>query len=79
MEQAKKIFTMYGKYSNTVTYEYRGMKYDVEYAKDNSYCVTSPKIQHQDAQDRIDKELDAPKTEGHPFDADEIWRLMDWD
>lgn len=79
MEKAKKIFTMYGKYSNTVTYEYRGMKYDVEYAKDYSYCVTSPKVQHQDAQKRIDKELDTPKTEGKPFDFDEIWSLMGWD
>lgn len=79
MAQAKKVFTMYGKYSNTVIYEYRGIKYDVEYAKDLSYCVTSPKVQHQDAQERIDRELDAPKTKGKPVDLDEIWNMMGWD
>ncbi len=78
--KAKKVFTMYGKYSDTVTYEYRGKHYDVEYAKGSSYCVTSPKIQHQDAQERIGKELDAPKQKvGDPFDLDEIWNLMGWD
>lgn len=77
--KAKKVFTMYGKYSDTVTYEYRGKHYDVEYAKDHSYCVTSPKIQHQDAQERIDRELDTPKTNGKPVDLNEIWSLMGWD
>lgn len=79
MAQAKKVFTMYGKYSNTVTYEYRGKKYDVEYAKDFSYCVTSPKVQHQDAQEKIDRELDTPKTKGKPVDLDEIWNMLGWD
>lgn len=81
MAQAKKVFTMYGKYSNIVTYEYRGMKYDVEYAKDFSYCCTSPSIQHQNAQERIDRELDATKvkSKGKPFDFDEIWNMMGWD
>ena len=79
MAHAKKVFAMYGKYSNTVTYEYRGKHYDVEYSKNHSYCVTSPKIQHQDAQERIDRELDMQKTNGKPVDLDEIWSLMGWD
>lgn len=79
MAKANKVFTVYGKYSNTVTYEYRGEKYDVEYAKDYSYACTSPKIQHKDAQEKIDRMLDTPKAEGKPIDLDEIWKMMDWD
>ena len=58
MTKAKKVFTMYGEHSDVVTYEYRGMRYDVEYAKDWSYCVTSPRVQHEDAQTKIDKMID---------------------
>ena len=53
--KAKKLFVMYGKHSNTVTYEYKGKQYDVEYAKDPTYCVTPAWVQHRDAQDKIDK------------------------
>ena len=28
--KAKKVFTIYGTYSNLVTYEYRGVRYEVE-------------------------------------------------
>ena len=59
-EKAKKVFTIYGTYSNVVTYEYRGKYYDVEYPTCNSYCCTSPKVQHDDAQKSIDAELDNP-------------------
>lgn len=79
--KAKKVFTMYGKHSNTVTYEYRGKLYDVEYATDWTYCVSSPKIQHQNAQDRIDKmiEMESKHQPGNEFNADEIFALLGWD
>lgn len=48
-------------YSTFVEYEYRGEKYEVEYANDFTYWVTSPKVQHEQAQARIDKDLDSPK------------------
>ena len=56
--KAKKLFTTYGKYSNVVTYEYRGIKYEVEYANDWTYCVTPAKVQHEDAQAEIDKMIE---------------------
>lgn len=31
--KAEKLFTTYGKYSDVVTYRYRGKTYDVEYSK----------------------------------------------
>ena len=46
-------------YSTIVEYEYRGKKYEVEYANDFTYYVTSPKVQHEQAQAMIDKELDS--------------------
>ena len=79
--KAKKLFTTYGKYSNIVTYEYRGKQYDVEFATDFSYCVTPAKVQHEDAQERIDKEIEQeskPKTSAK-FNADEVYALMGWD
>lgn len=57
MAKAKKVFTMYGKYSNTVTYEYRGKQYDVEYPTCWTYCTTPAYIQHRDAQEKIDKAI----------------------
>ena len=57
MNKAKKVHTIYGKYANEVEYEYRGKHYFVEYANDWTYCVTPPRIQHEDAQERIDKEI----------------------
>lgn len=53
--KAKKLYTDYGRYSNIVTYEYRGRKYEVEYANDWTYCCSTPKIQHEIAQARIDE------------------------
>ena len=51
-----------GRYSTFVEYEYRGMNYEVEYANDMSYCVTSPRVQHENAQAEIDKVLGSPTT-----------------
>lgn len=80
MARAKKVFTMYGKHSNVVTYEYRGREYDVEYPTNWTYCVTSPKVQHMDAQAKIDAELDnpVPEADGEAFNLDEVWELMGW-
>ena len=79
--KAKKVETFYGKYCNTVIYEYRGSTYEVEYANDVSYCCTPASIQHRDAQKKIDNELDNPKEkcESRPFDLNEIWEVMEWD
>ena len=52
--KAKKVLVVYGKYSNTVTYEYRGYKYDVEYSTSMNYSCISPKLQHQTEQSKID-------------------------
>ena len=83
MNQAKKVFTMYGKHANVVTYEYRGKQYDVEYANDWTYCVSPAKVQHEIAQEKIDKQIaeeEAQKDkEPHPVDLDEIWELLGWD
>lgn len=81
--KATKLFTTYGKYANSVTYEYRGHQYDVEYANDWTYCVTPARIQHENAQQKIDKqieqELKMQEEEQQPIDLDEIWKLLDWD
>lgn len=61
MKKAKKLYTDYGKYSNIVTYEYRGCKYEVEYAVDMSYCVSPAWVQHKIAQEKIDDKLDNPR------------------
>ena len=80
--KAKKVFTMYGKHSNIVTYEYKGMQYDVEYATDYTYCVTPAHIQHRNAQAKIDKMIEQagkPKKE-HKYEdtADYAFGLF-WD
>lgn len=61
--RATKLYTMYGEFSNVVTYEYRGHQYDVEYPNSIFYCCTPAHIQHKDKQDNIDKliELGANK------------------
>lgn len=80
--KAKKVFTMYGKYSNIVTYEYRGMQYEVEYANDWTYCVTPARIQHESAQAEIDKrieEANKPKKEHRYEDTAEYAFNLFWD
>lgn len=78
--KAEKVFTLYGKHSNVVTYKYRGKTYDVEYATDWTYCTTSAKVQHEDAQRRIDKLIDQETQQnGHEFNANEIFDILGWD
>lgn len=78
--KAKKLETFYGKYSNTVVYEYRGRTYEVEYANGWNYCCTPASVQHRDAQEKIDNALDNRKDEGaaNPFDIDEVWNILGW-
>lgn len=74
---AKKTgFVMHDKHMDIVEYEYRCIKYEVRYAKDWSMSLTSPSIQHQDAQERIDKMLDQ-KTETQAINMDEIWAMYE--
>ncbi len=81
--KATKVETFYEKYSNTVVYEYRGYKYEVEYAKDMSYCVTSPKIQHDNKHAEIDRMIEK-KNEDNLQDTktihwNEIYHMSGWD
>ena len=80
--KAKKLFTMYGKHSNTVTYEYRGKQYDVEYANDYTYCVTPAKVQHKDAQARIDRIIEQEsklEPQAEEFNIDDVYEILGWD
>lgn len=70
---------MYGKYSNIVEYEYRGKTYEVEYAKGLTYCCAPAKVQHEDAQRKIDNMIDNPSKAGKTFDLNEVWDLLGWD
>ena len=54
---AKKIGTIYEENYNMVEYEYRGHTYEVMFPKNWTLCVSSPKIQHEDAQKKIDDEI----------------------
>lgn len=69
-------------YSTFVEYEYRGHKYEVEYPNDMSYYVTSPKVQHELAQARIDEEIEHEKDHISKYtgDAEEgfevFWRYV---
>ena len=65
------------KYCSFVEYEYRGRKYEVEFANCSTYCVTSPKVQHEDAQARIDKELDTPKEAATEKNTKTAWEALD--
>ena len=58
MKAKKTGFVMYGKYSDEVEYEYRGHKYMVEYPKCWTYCCTKPKIQHENKQWEIDRQIE---------------------
>ncbi len=80
--KANKTETFYEKYSNIVVYEYRGYKYEVEYAKDMSYCVTSPKVQHENKQAEIDRMIEKKNKgnlkDANPIDWDEIYNMLGW-
>ena len=52
----------YGKYSDTVEYEYRGRKYEVEYGT-MYYCCTPAWRQHKDAQEKIDAQIEKEEAE----------------
>ena len=80
MVKVKKVATYRDKYSTTIEYEYRGKRYDVEYPNCVTYCVTPPKIQHEDAQRKIDAEIEREQNEKDTkgFDLDEIWEFMGW-
>ena len=76
MKAVKTGFTIYGKYSNEVEYEYRGYKYMVEYATGMNYLGASPKVQHESKQREIDqmivdrrKPYDPDNTADKAFDA----------
>ena len=56
--KAKKLFTTYGRFENTVTYEYRGHEYEVTFPqRDDMFNVPAWK-QHKDNQKRIDKMIE---------------------
>ena len=71
------------KHSTFVEYEYRGKKYEVEYANDWTYCVPSPRVQHMDAQARIDREIEIEERDAaRPFryeDTAEYGFTLFWD
>jgi hypothetical protein len=56
--QATKIATYRDKYFTTIEYEYRGHSYDVTYPNGWQVCCTPAHIQHRDAQERIDREIE---------------------
>lgn len=68
--------TGYDRDSVYLEYEYRGMRYTVQEnrAKGNEPLVW----QHKSEQNRIDKIVDVPKTQGKPIDQDEIWDMLGW-
>ena len=80
----KKLNTYRDKYFTSIEYEYRGCKYEVEYANGLNVCCTPAHIQHRDAQAKIDDMLDNPKpavkAEIKPImeQMDDIWEMMGW-
>lgn len=78
--KAKKLHTIYDKYSNHVFYEYKGHKYEVEYPNSFTYCCTSPRVQHENAQSRIDMIIESESKSNHDqtlIDWDEIWNMFE--
>ena len=84
MARAKKIEAYRDKYFTTIVYEYRGCKYEVQYANGWQICCSPAWIQHRDAQADIDEMLDNPKPitiiDHKPIEEqmDEIWDMMGW-
>lgn len=84
MAQAKKIEAYRDKYFTTIVYEYRGCKYEVQYANGWQICCSPAWVQHRDEQEKIDKMLDNPEpikeVEHKPIEQqmDEIWEMMGW-
>ena len=50
-------------YSTFVEYEYRGKTYEVEYPNDYSYCCLPVWLQHRDAQEKIDAQIEKEEAE----------------
>lgn len=84
MAKAIKKMVIREKYFTYITYEYRGYEYDVEYANGWMVAASDPKIQHESAQERIDKMIEdreKEKNQEHKsFDEvlDEVWQMMGW-
>lgn len=81
MTQAKKIETFRDKYFTTIIYEYRGSRYEIEYANGHQICCSPAWVQHRDAQAKIDEMLDNPKpieNNTEVIDLDEIWEMLGW-
>lgn len=80
MEKSKsrKIATYKDFYFTTIEYEYRGHRYDVTYSNSWTACTTPARIQHQDAQERIDKMIERKENANttEPIDWDDIFRLI---
>lgn len=82
--KAKKVETYRDKYFTTIVYEYRGCNYEVTYANGWNVCCSPAWIQHRDAQEKIDNELDNPKPvekvehKSVEEQMDEIWEMMGW-
>lgn len=77
---AKKTgFVIHDKHIDTVEYEYRGCTYEVRYAKDWTISITSPRIQHKDAQERIDQIIDGEEEEKHCTENAQVGFDKLWD
>lgn len=74
--KATGVKTRNRQYSTFVEYEYRGHKYEVEYSNSWTYCVTSPKVQHESAQRNIDKMIDRLDTKKSSETAEEGFELF---
>lgn len=72
-----------GRYSTFVEYEYRGKKYEVEYANDWSYGNgDNPVKKHREEQARIDREIEEaskPKKPTRYEDTAEYGFKLFWD
>ena len=84
MNKAKRVEAFRDKYFTTVVYEYRGCQYEVTYANGWQVCCTPARIQHRDAQAKIDEMLDNPKPvaeyecKSMEEQMDEIWEMLEW-
>lgn len=84
MRKPKKIEVHKDRYFSQVVYEYRGHRYEVEYANGWQICCTPAWIQHRDAQAKIDGLIDNPKPMPQKVDKtaaeqmDEIYDMLGW-
>ncbi len=60
--------------STFVEYEYRGKTYEVEYANDGSYCCPPAWLQHKDAQEKIDGQIEKEEAEARYRAEHPNWR-----